>query len=108
MLRPFRFIKNEYAQAYSGLPGRAWILFAVNLINSSGSMVLFFLSLYLTRKLGFSPAKAGAVLSLYGFGSLGGAYLGGWLADRAGSISVQKASLFLCGALLIGLGQVRT
>jgi MFS family permease len=104
----FNKIRDLYIRAYSGLPGRAWILFAVNLINSSGSMVLFFLSLYLTRKLGFSPAKAGAVLSLYGFGSLGGAYLGGWLADRAGSISAQKASLLLCGALLIGLGQVRT
>jgi len=104
----FSKITALYRQAYSGLPGRAWILFAVNLVNSSGSMVLFFLTLYLTRKLGFSPAQAGAVLSLYGFGSLGGAYLGGWLADRAGSIAVQKASLALCGALLIGLGQVRT
>jgi predicted MFS family arabinose efflux permease len=102
----FRKIRDLYIRAYSGLPGRAWILFTVNLVNSSGSMVLFFLSLYLTRKLGFSPARAGAVLSLYGLGSLGGAYLGGWLADRIGSISVQKASLALCGVLLIALGQV--
>lgn len=101
-------ITQAYRQAYSGLPGRAWILFAVNLINSSGSMVIFFLSLYLTRELGFSPARAGAVLSLYGFGSLGGAYLGGWLADRVGSITVQKASLALCGTMLIALGQVRS
>ncbi|OGD23001.1 MAG: hypothetical protein A2W03_04470 [Candidatus Aminicenantes bacterium RBG_16_63_16] len=102
-----RKIRDLYRQAYRGLPGRAWILFTVNLVNSSGSMVIFFLSLYLTRKLGFAPARAGAALSLYGFGSLGGAYLGGWLADRIGSISVQKASLFLCGIQLIALGQVR-
>jgi MFS family permease len=100
-------IRGLYRQAYGGLPGRAWVLFAVNLVNSSGSMVLFFLSLYLTRKLDFSPARAGAVLSLYGFGSLGGAYLGGWLADRVGSIAVQKASLAFCGVMLIALGQVR-
>jgi len=104
----FRKITDLYRQAYSGLPGRAWVLFAVNLVNSSGSMVIFFMSLYLTRKLGLSPARAGAVLSLYGFGSLGGAYLGGWLADRVGSIAVQKASLALCGALLIALGQVHS
>ena len=97
-------ITHLYRQAYSGLPGRAWILFAVNLVNSSGSMVLFFLSLYLTRNLGFSPARAGAALSFYGFGSLAGAYGGGWLADRIGSIRVQKLSLVLCGALLISLG----
>jgi MFS family permease len=70
-------------------------------------MVIFFLSLYLTRRLGFTPARAGQALSLYGLGSLGGAYFGGWLADRLGSISVQKISLAICGALLIVLGQIR-
>jgi MFS family permease len=97
-----------YRQAYRGLPRRAWILFAVNLVNSSGAMVIFFLSLYLTRKLGLTPARAGQALSLYGLGSLGGAYLGGWLADRVGSIRVQKASLMVCGVLLVILGQVRS
>lgn len=97
-----------YRRAYSGLPRRAWILFAVNLVNSSGAMVLFFLSLYLTRKLGFTTARAGLALSLYGAGSLAGALAGGWLADRIGSIRVQKASLALCGVILIALGQART
>jgi predicted MFS family arabinose efflux permease len=73
MIKPFRTIKDEYVRAYAGLPRRAWILFAVNLINSSGSMVFFFLSLYLTRKMGLTAARAGQVLSLYGFGSLAGA-----------------------------------
>jgi len=108
MIKPFRTIKGEYVRAYAGLPRRAWILFAVNLINSSGSMVFFFLSLYLTRKMGLTAARAGQVLSLYGFGSLAGAYIGGWLADRIGSIRVQKISLAVCGVLLIALGQVKT
>jgi len=97
-----------YRQAYRGLPRRAWILFGVNLVNSSGAMVIFFLSLYLTRKIGLSPARAGQALSLYGVGSLAGAFLGGWLADRIGSITVQKASLAVCGVLLVFLGQVRS
>ena len=108
MFRPFRFIKDEYVQAYRGLPRRAWILFAVNLVNSSGSMVIFFLSLYLTRELGLTTARAGQALSLYGVGSLVGAYAGGWLADRVGSIAVQKMSLAMCGIALIALGQART
>ncbi|MCK7462014.1 MAG: MFS transporter [Sphingobacterium sp.] len=108
MFRPIRFIKDEYVRAYRGLPRRAWILFAVNLVNSSGSMVIFFLSLYLTRELGLTTARAGQALSLYGVGSLVGAYAGGWLADRIGSIAVQKMSLAMCGVALIALGQVRT
>jgi predicted MFS family arabinose efflux permease len=107
-LRPFRFIRDEYVQAYRGLPRRAWILFAVNLVNSSGAMVFFFLSLYLTRKIGLTTARAGQVLSLYGVGSLVGALSGGWLADRLGSIRVQKMSLSICGVLLIVLGQARS
>ncbi len=107
-MRPIRFIKNEYVRAYRGLPRQAWILFAVNLVNSSGSMVVFFLSLYLTRKLGLSTARAGQALSLYGVGSLAGAFAGGWLSDRIGSIRVQKVSLSVCGVMLIVLGQVRT
>ncbi len=107
-MRPIRFIKDEYVRAYRGLPRQAWVLFAVNLVNSSGSMVIFFLSLYLTRKLGLSTARAGQALSLYGVGSLAGAFAGGWLSDRIGSIRVQKVSLSVCGAMLIVLGQVRT
>jgi predicted MFS family arabinose efflux permease len=100
-------IGSLYRRAYSGLPRGAWILFAVNLVNSSGAMVIFFLSLYLTRKLGFTPARAGQALGLYGLGSVFGAFCGGWLADKMGSVTVQKASLFLSGTFLISLGFVR-
>jgi predicted MFS family arabinose efflux permease len=108
LLRPVRFIRDEYVQAYRGLPKRAWLLFAVNLINASGGMVFFFLSLYLTREIGLTTARAGLVLSVYGVGSLAGALAGGWLSDRVGSIRAQKMSLAVCGILLIALGQVRT
>ena len=106
MFKPIRFIREEYVQAYRGLPGAAWILFAVNLVNSSGSMVFFFLSLYLTRKLGLGTAQAGQAISVYGAGSLAGAFLGGWVADRIGPIGVQKACLCVCGILLLALGQI--
>ena len=106
-LAPVRAVRNEYVRAYSGLPRRAWILFAVNFINASGAMVFFFLSLYLTRKIGLTTSQAGQALSLYGFGSLAGAFAGGWLSDRIGSIGVQKLSLAACGVLLLVLGQVK-
>jgi predicted MFS family arabinose efflux permease len=101
-------LMHLYRRAYSGLPKEAWFLFAVNLVNASGTMVVFFLSLYLTRRLGFTPARAGQALSLYGLGSLAGAYLGGWFSDRIGSTSVQKLSLALSGGFLLALGLVHS
>ncbi len=103
-----RKLVGTYRQAYSGLPREAWFLFAINLVNSAGTMVIFFLTLYLTRRLGFSPVEAGRALSLYGAGSLAGAYGGGWLSDRLGSTTVQKLSLIHSGVFLIALGQFRT
>ena len=58
-----------YRRAYAGLPRQAWTLFGVLLINASGMMVIFFLSLYLTRELNFNISVAGRVLSAYGVGS---------------------------------------
>ena len=104
----FKSIVTLYRRAYSGLPREAWFLFTVTLVNASGAMVIFFLSLYLTRQLGFTAARAGQALSLYGLGSLAGAYLGGWLSDRSGSTTVQKLSLASSGVFLLILSQVRS
>lgn len=92
-----------YKRAYSGLPGQAWVLFVVQLVNHAGSMVMFFLTLYLTRRLGYSLPAAGQVMSIYGIGSLVGAWGGGWFSDRGGALAVQKASLALSGTVYITL-----
>jgi MFS family permease len=93
-----------YREAYRGLPRAAWMLAAAAFVNSSGTMVIFFLSLYLTQKLGFSTSFAGQALSLYGLGGVGGAYLGGWLCDKIGANRVQGMSLLLTGGLCVSLG----
>jgi MFS family permease len=103
-----RGIISFYRDAYAGLPRNAWLLSLVQFVNRSGSMVLFFLSLYLTRKLGFSLSQAGQAVSAFGFGSLLGAYLGGVLCDRLGATAVQRLSLLLGGLNLIALGYMTT
>ncbi len=87
--------------AYSGLPKDAWMLSLVVFINRSGSMVLFFMTLYLTEKLDFTIAQAGRMLSVYGAGSLVGSYLGGMLSDTVGARRVQIMSLISNAAVLI-------
>jgi len=92
------FIDN-YINAYKGISPTIWFLSIVIFINRSGTMVLFFLSLYLTQKIGFSIPFAGKMLSVYGIGSLLGAYLGGWASDKIGAVRVQLTALAISGGL---------
>ncbi len=67
-----------------GLPRHFWVLWAGTLINRTATFVEPFLVLYLTESRHVSPATAGAVLSVAGFGSVVSQPLGGFLADHAG------------------------
>jgi predicted MFS family arabinose efflux permease len=62
-----------YRQLFSGLPRDVWLLSLVTFVHRSGTMVLPFLTLYLTSERVFSVREAGGVLSLYGVGAIGGA-----------------------------------
>ena len=96
-----------YRDAFSGIPRTIWLLAGANLVNRAGGMVLPFLTLYFTTRLGFSAVEAGRTLSLYGLGSIGGALLGGWLSDRVSPLWVQRASLVATGAGFLILSQLR-
>ncbi|MFC2155277.1 MDR family MFS transporter [Acidobacteriota bacterium] len=104
-MKMLKIIARTYKDAYSGLPREAWLLSLVELVNRSGTMVFFFMTLYLTKEFGYSTFKAGQVMSAYGFGALLGTYLGGKLTDSLGAYTVQKISLILTGVTFIVLGQ---
>src|SRR5690606_32331404 len=74
----------------------------------SGTMVIPFMTVYLTQELNFSIAQAGSVLAVFGIGSIIGAYLGGKLSDRFGFYAIQFWSLLLNGIFFIILGQMHT
>ena len=101
-------VVRAYRDAFAGLPRAVWLQAAAMLINRSGTMVLPFLGLYLTRELGFATAAAGRVLALYGLGAVAGSFLGGWLADRLGPVRVQRLSLLGTGVGFVALGAVRS
>jgi predicted MFS family arabinose efflux permease len=98
-----RRLARLYREAYGGLPRAAWLLALLELVNRCGTMVIFFLTLYMTRKLGFTVVQAGTVMSAYGVGSMVGTYLGGRLCDRLGAYHVQKLSLGVSAVLLVVL-----
>jgi len=76
------------------------------LINRMGTMVLPFMTLYLTRSLHYSVATAGMVVSLWGVGSICGAFLGGKFTDKFGFYYLQIIALIGGGLLFILLGQM--
>ncbi len=100
---------KTYRKAYSGLSRSTWLLSLIMLINRSGTMVIPFMTLYLTSpKMGYSIGQAGIVFGLFGAGAFSGAWLGGRLTDRLGFYQVQLASLMGGGVLFMVLGQMRT
>src|SRR5829696_8034187 len=96
-----------YKNAYSGLPPAVWWLALVMFINRCGTMVIPFLTVYLTSK-GYSLAQAGYVMAAFGMGAILGGYLGGRLTDAFGHFPVQVSSLLLNGLLFIVLGNMQT
>jgi len=90
-----RKIARAYRDAYSGLSTEVWVLSIALLINRCGSMVLAFLTLYLTQRLGFTVLEAGAIFSVFGLGSMAGVYLGGRLVQPLGAVRVQILGLIL-------------
>ncbi|NNL01541.1 MAG: MFS transporter [Eudoraea sp.] len=94
-------IYNNYINSFKGLSKEVWWLSLITLINRAGTMVIPFLSLYLTQDLGFTLENVGIIMSCFGLGSLVGAWLGGKLTDRFGPYQVMLVSLILTGVLFI-------
>lgn len=100
---------RTYKNAYSGLSRETWMLSLIMLINRSGTMVVPFMTLYLTSpEMGYSIGQAGYVFGLFGAGAFSGAWLGGRLTDRIGFYPVQLITLIGGGILFILLGQMKT
>ncbi|MFK8036812.1 MAG: MDR family MFS transporter [Crocinitomicaceae bacterium] len=99
---------NSYINAFKGLSTSVWWLSLITLINRAGTMVVPFMSLYLTEDLSFSFTEVGWIMSAFGAGSVIGSWLGGQLTDKIGYYKVMVFSLLLSGLLFIGLQFLHT
>jgi len=100
---------NLYRNAYTGLSRETWWLSLTMLINRSGTMVIPFLTIYLTSpEMGYNIGEAGIVMGLFGLGAVIGAYISGKLTDRLGFYPIQIITLAGGGVLFILLGQMKT
>ena len=99
---------KNYLNTFRGLSNEVWWLALITLINRAGTMVIPFLSLYLTKSLDFTLQDVGWIMSSFGLGSVIGSWLGGKLTDKIGFFKVMKFSLFLTGLLFIALQFITT
>jgi predicted MFS family arabinose efflux permease len=97
-----------YKKAYGGLSPGTWWLSLVMLVNRSGTMVIPFMTMYLTQHYGVTIGKAGFVMSLFGLGAIVGSLAGGKLVDKIGYYYVQLFALIFGGSMFIILGEVRS
>lgn len=96
-------LTQRFRSATSGLPTVFWTIWWGLVVNRLASFVLAFLSIYLVRDRGFSPAEAGRVLALYGVGFTIAGPLGGLLADRIGRRATMVMALVLGASAVASL-----
>jgi MFS family permease len=94
---------SNYINTFKGLSREVWWLALITLINRAGTMVIPFLSLYLTESLDFTLKDVGWIMSAFGLGSVAGSWLGGKLTDKIGYYKVMLFSLLTTGFLFIAL-----
>ena len=94
---------SNYLNTFKGLSKEVWWLAFITFINRSGTMVIPFLSLYLTESLNYTLENVGWIMSAFGVGSVLGSWIGGKLTDKYGFYPVMYLSLALTGILFIGL-----
>ncbi len=99
---------NNYINTFRGLSQEVWWLALITLINRAGTMVIPFLSLYLTESLSFTLSDVGWIMSAFGLGSVAGSWLGGKLTDKIGYYKVMLYSLLATGFLFVALQFLNT
>ncbi len=92
---------------FQGIPVEVWLLSLAQLINRSGTMVIFFLSVYLKDFIGLGLEDVGLIMACFGAGTLTGVFIGGKLVDRIGYYPVMLWSLILGSLLFFAVSFIR-
>ncbi len=91
----------NYLDTFRGLSIEVWWLALITFINRAGTMVIPFLSLYLTEDIGLTLIDVSWIMSAFGLGSVVGTWIGGKLTDSIGYYKVMVRSLISTGILFI-------
>ncbi len=99
-------IAKTYRASFSGLSRETWLFSAVMFINRASTMVVPFMSMYITQSMHRSIGDAGLIITLFGVGSVAGSATGGYFIDKLGFRSVQIFTSLIGGLLFISFGMI--
>jgi predicted MFS family arabinose efflux permease len=102
----FRKIANTYRDSFTGLSREIWLLSFVMLINRASTMVVPFMSMYITQSMHRSLTDAGLIITLFGVGSVLGSASGGYFIDKLGFRPVQIFTSLVGGILFMVFGHI--
>ena len=88
---------NIYIDSFKDISRDIYIFALMMFINRMGTLILPFLTLYITQELGWTKIDAGTATMWFGLGSLAGALLGGEMTNRIGYYKTMVFSLFSAG-----------
>lgn len=95
-----------YIGSFTGFSREVWLLALVTFVNRAGTMVVPFMSLYLTKDMGLTKEEVGWIMSSFGAGSVVGSWLGGKLTDKLGFYDIMVGALLTSGLAFIVLQYV--
>jgi MFS family permease len=85
---------------YRGLPKPVYMLFYARIINRMGDFVHFFLTLFLTQKMGMTESRTGMFLMMVSFSRIIGSVISGKIGDHFGR---KRAMMIFLGLFAITL-----
>lgn len=88
-------------KSYANLPRPVHILCVGTFVNRVGTLLVPFLTIYVTKELGLGNTFATIAMGAFGLGAIGAAVIGGHLADRIGRRPLLLSSLFGGAAILV-------
>ena len=96
-----------YFKQYKGLPKEIYFIFIARIVNSLGTFIYPFMTMYLSRKVGMSAEDIGVYMTVMAVIGIPGVIIGGKLADKFSRKWVYAVPQLVAALIFIYVGFVQ-